>query len=195
TFGWGTIRQFNNNVSDMKNFAAQDYEDLLQCAMPCFEGLFPSKLNKLVLDLLFVFACWHANAKLQMHTEMLLLVFERFTSILGTLMQKFKHEIDVLDTCKIPKEREARAHQQINSSKKKGSAPKKKKMFSLSTYKYHAMGDYPAMIHAFGTTDLYSTQSVSDSMVHFCWKNILVSQVMIMSYILDLLLHFILSWA
>lgn len=111
-----------------------------------------------------------------MHTEMSLLVFERFTSILGTLMRKFKREVDVLDTCEIPKEREARAHQQINSSKKKGSAPKKKivaaklrKMFSLSTYKYHAMGDYPAMIRAFGTTDSYSTQSVSDSMVHFCW--------------------------
>lgn len=27
-FGCGTIHQFNNNVSDMKNFAARDYEDL-----------------------------------------------------------------------------------------------------------------------------------------------------------------------
>ncbi|KAK0238221.1 hypothetical protein EDD85DRAFT_769932, partial [Armillaria nabsnona] len=31
---------FKKNVSDMKNFAARDYEDILQCAMPCFEGLF-----------------------------------------------------------------------------------------------------------------------------------------------------------
>ncbi len=83
-------------------------------------------------------------------------------------MQKFKRNVDSLDTCEIPKEREAQAHQQINASKKKGTAPKKKimttklrKTFSLSMYKYHAMGDYPAMIHAFGTTDSYSMQSVS----------------------------------
>ncbi|PBK66617.1 hypothetical protein ARMSODRAFT_890332, partial [Armillaria solidipes] len=63
-----------------------DYEDLLQCAMPCFEGLFPNTLNKLVLDLLFDFACWHVNAKLHMHTNMSLLVFEKWTSVLGTLM-------------------------------------------------------------------------------------------------------------
>ncbi|KAK0243613.1 hypothetical protein EDD85DRAFT_918032 [Armillaria nabsnona] len=102
-------RRFKNHVSDLKNFAAHDYEDILQvyrllfqyiaCAMPCFEGLFPPKLDRLVLDLLFLFACWHANAKLRMHTE-----------------------------------------------------------FNLSTYKYHAMGDYPGMIRAFGTTDSYSTQ-------------------------------------
>lgn len=136
--------------------------------MPCFEGLFPNALNKLVLDLLFVFACWHANAKLRMHTDMSLLVFEKWTSMLGTLMRKFKRNVDSLDTHEIPKEREARARQQINASKTKGTAPKKKivtaklqKTFSLSTYKYHAMGDYPAMIRAFGTTDSYSTQSVS----------------------------------
>ncbi len=30
TFGRGTIRRFKNNVSDLKNFAARDYEDILQ---------------------------------------------------------------------------------------------------------------------------------------------------------------------
>ncbi len=131
--------------------------------MSCFEDLFPNALNKLVLDLLFVFACWHANAKLRMHTNMSLLVFEKWTSMLGTLMQKFKCNVDSLDTHKIPKEQEARACQQINASKTKGTALKKKivtaklwKTFSLSMYKYHAMEDYPAMIRAFGTTDSYS---------------------------------------
>ncbi|KAF8173647.1 hypothetical protein BJ912DRAFT_824715, partial [Pholiota molesta] len=39
TFGRDTIRKFNNNVSGMKKLAARDFEDLLQCAIPAFEGL------------------------------------------------------------------------------------------------------------------------------------------------------------
>jgi hypothetical protein len=30
TFGLDTIRRFSNNVSEMKKFAARDFEDLLQ---------------------------------------------------------------------------------------------------------------------------------------------------------------------
>ncbi|KAK0452774.1 uncharacterized protein EV420DRAFT_1700868 [Desarmillaria tabescens] len=166
TFGQGTIQRFKNNVSDLKNFAACDFEDILQCAMPCFEGLFPPKLDRLVLDLLFLFACWHANAKLQMHTESSLRVFERLTWLFGSFMRKFKREVDKIDTHEIPKEREARARRDINNMKKKGnsmskgkiSTAKLQKRFNLSTYKYHAMGDYPGVICAFGTTDSYSTQ-------------------------------------
>ncbi len=145
--------------------------------MPCFEGLLPIKLNMLVLDLSFLFACWHAHAKLRMHTESSLSIFTRLTSQLRSLMRKFKREVDPLDTREIHKECDARAHREINASKKKGKAvvhsgqatsrakgkistAKLQKKFSLSTYKYHAMGDYPAMIRAYGMTDSYSTQSV-----------------------------------
>lgn len=48
----------------------------------------------------------------------------------------------------------------LKNPKGKISTAKLQKRFNLSTYKYHAMGDYPEMIHAFGTTDSYSTQSV-----------------------------------
>ncbi|PBK70762.1 hypothetical protein ARMSODRAFT_1083781 [Armillaria solidipes] len=158
TFGRGTIRRFNNNVSDLKNFAARDYEDILQCAMPCFKGLLPTKLNTLVLDLIFLFACWHAHAKLRMHTESSLSIFTRLTSQLGSLMRKFKarREINALK-----KKGKTIAHVGQAACKAKGkiSTAKLKKKFSLSTYKYHAMGDYPAMIRAFGTTDSYSMQS------------------------------------
>ncbi|KAK0498196.1 hypothetical protein EDD18DRAFT_1071292, partial [Armillaria luteobubalina] len=123
------------------------------CTIPCFEGLLSPKLDTLILDLIFLFACWHAHAKLQLHTESSLSVFTCLTSQLRSLI----------------------AHHEINASKKKGmtikhvgqavakgkiSMAKLTKKFSLSTYKYHAMGDYPAMICAFGTTDSYSTQSV-----------------------------------
>lgn len=37
----------------------------------------------------------------------------------------------------------------------------KGRMFSLGTYKLHSLGDYVQMIRAFGTTDSYSTQTVS----------------------------------
>ena len=34
------------------------------------------------------------------------------------------------------------------------------KVLNLRTYKLHALGDYPAQIRVYGTTDSYSTQSV-----------------------------------
>jgi hypothetical protein len=37
----------------------------------------------------------------------------------------------------------------------------KVKKFNLSTYKWHALGDYANTIHRYGTTDNYSTQTVS----------------------------------
>ncbi|KAG2063384.1 hypothetical protein BDR04DRAFT_1123294 [Suillus decipiens] len=46
-----------------------DFEDLLQCAIPVFEGLLPSPYNELLLDLSFELATWHGLAKLRMHTD------------------------------------------------------------------------------------------------------------------------------
>ncbi|OJA15139.1 hypothetical protein AZE42_07563 [Rhizopogon vesiculosus] len=53
TFGRGTIRRFHKNASAMKRLATRDFEDLLQCAIPVFEGLLPNPHNKVILDLLF----------------------------------------------------------------------------------------------------------------------------------------------
>jgi hypothetical protein len=39
----------------------------------------------------------------------------------------------------------------------------KEKTFNLETYKYHALADYAATIKTYGTTDSYSTESVSPS--------------------------------
>ncbi|KAK0492982.1 hypothetical protein EDD18DRAFT_1310769 [Armillaria luteobubalina] len=68
----GAIQRLNkrNDVSGQKKFAARDYEDVLQCSIPCFDGLLPdSKDNSVVMDTLFAFATWHAFAKARMHTE------------------------------------------------------------------------------------------------------------------------------
>ncbi|KAJ6619167.1 hypothetical protein B0H10DRAFT_1794003 [Mycena sp. CBHHK59/15] len=66
--GQAVIRRFDANASAMKKMAARNYEDLLQCAIPVFEGLLPEPHNNTVLNLLFTFAEWHVLAKLRMHT-------------------------------------------------------------------------------------------------------------------------------
>ena len=40
------------------------------------------------------------------------------------------------------------------------SGRKREKKFNLSTYKLHALGDYPHAIRMFGTTDGYTSQVV-----------------------------------
>lgn len=42
----------------------------------------------------------------------------------------------------------------------------KTKGFNLHTYKYHRLGDYPAAIKRFGTTDNTTTQTVSADYVY-----------------------------
>ena len=49
----------------MKKLAASDFEDILLCAIPWFEGLFPtSRVTNLIAMLLFNIATWHGYAKL-----------------------------------------------------------------------------------------------------------------------------------
>ena len=40
---------------------------------------------------------------------------------------------------------------------------RKPKTFSLTTYKFHALGDGPAAVREYGTTDSYSTAIVSSN--------------------------------
>lgn len=61
----------------------------------------------------------------------------------------------------------ARGRKEAALTKKPGAsgAPRKRptslrKQLNLSTYKYHALGDYPDLIATLGTTDNASTQTV-----------------------------------
>ncbi|KAG1782298.1 hypothetical protein EV702DRAFT_373552 [Suillus placidus] len=76
TFGNGVIRRFANNTSEMKRLAARDFEDILQCSIPVFEGLFPTDHDAIIQSLLYQFAQWHALAKLRIHSESTLTLFE-----------------------------------------------------------------------------------------------------------------------
>jgi hypothetical protein len=177
----------------MKRLAARDFEDLLQvsshiytynpnilqCSIPVFEGLLPGDENDIVLDLLFDFATWHAYAKLRLHTDTTLNNFDTVTKVLGSTLRTFAKEVCIIyDTRELPHEETARVRQaakQANLEAANGtisepiahppvaSTGRKRRELNLSTYKLHALGDYPNTIRRFGTTDSYSTQSVCKS--------------------------------
>ncbi|KAG6905263.1 hypothetical protein DXG01_003803 [Tephrocybe rancida] len=233
-FGQGAIRKFSSNVSELKKLAAHNFEDLLQCAMPVFDGLFPSPHNELIQKLLFTCAHWHALAKLRMHTDITVNLLEGVTVSLGELFREFVGSTcTVYATYELPRELDARVRKETRKKDKhshtktshdmqakQAEAPghsngphlsmvnslpgaststttanisskpmyvpvlvgnvkglntfyrgestkeaetmkqltKRKKTFNLSTYKFHALGDYPAMIKQYGTCDSYSTE-------------------------------------
>ncbi|KIJ11124.1 hypothetical protein PAXINDRAFT_15944 [Paxillus involutus ATCC 200175] len=182
TFGRGTIRRFHKNASAMKRLAARDFEDLLQCAIPVFEGLLPAPHNDIVLDLLFDLATWQGFAKLRMHTDDTLAFFDTATTTLSKSMRKFaRHTCMYYHTTELPQEYAARGRRQAAIAAKQPQTsgpgpgvkatptvtPKIKKL-NLSTYKYHALGDYPNTIRRYGTTDSYSTQM--GELEHRCSK-------------------------
>ncbi|CAL1714261.1 unnamed protein product [Somion occarium] len=167
-FGRDTIRRFANKASEMKKLGARDFEDLLQCAIPAFEGLFPDESDdKAVSKLLFKMAEWHGFAKLRMHTEETIAHLEELTRSLAKLVRHF-HDVTCpkFHTRELPREAMARQRRKAQSSNSgapaASTASRKYKALNLNTYKWHAMPDYPAHIRRFGTTDNYSTQIVSD---------------------------------
>jgi hypothetical protein len=113
------------------------------------------------MTLLFRTAEWHAFAKLRLHTESTLQHLERLTTELGQLTRKFRDTTQsAFATFELPKETEARKRRQ-NSGKGNASG-KNFKHLNLSTYKWHALGDYVRAIRLFGPTDGFSTQVVSN---------------------------------
>ncbi|THG95202.1 hypothetical protein EW026_g6403 [Hermanssonia centrifuga] len=156
TFGRYTIRRFSNNVSGMKKLAARDFEDILQCILPCIEGLLPSPLEKIVLDLLWDLAVWHALAKLRLHTDTSLSILDQATTNVGTSVRRFARACANIDTRELPREEAARGRREV--AKGKVVAGKKQKKLNLQTFKWHDMGHVVSMIRKCGTTDGYSTQ-------------------------------------
>ncbi|KAG2010412.1 hypothetical protein CC2G_013241 [Coprinopsis cinerea AmutBmut pab1-1] len=170
TFGRQTIRSFGNNVSGMSKLAARDFEDLLQCAIPVFEGLMPRRAeNSAVLDLLFVLATWQALAKLRLHTTSTLALLEDATKALGNTLRTYLNKVAAgYQTKELPTEEAARGRRdaaRIKKGKGKGRAATaaqggpKIKHFPLLTYKLHALADYVEAIGRYGTADSWTTQT------------------------------------
>ncbi|KAJ7503572.1 hypothetical protein B0H11DRAFT_2355155, partial [Mycena galericulata] len=179
-FGRAVIRRFVGNASAMKKMAARNFEDLLQaislridiiqCAIPVFEGLLPEPHNQTVLALLFTFGEWHALAKLRMHASPLINRLSEATTQLGRQLRYFvKHVCPRYDTRELPNEEAARGRRKARKSKTKSTpvphkrattGPANAKQMNLNTYKLHSLGDYVHYITTFGTSDSYSTQTV-----------------------------------
>ncbi|KAG7093514.1 hypothetical protein E1B28_007188 [Marasmius oreades] len=166
-----TIRLFINNVTEMRKFACRDFEDLIQCAIPCYEGLLPPDHNDIVLDLLWDLNVVIAYASLHLHSDSTLASLNTMVTELGNLMRRF-----VNDTCtayvttEIPEEAEKRRHSAARARKKKNKQPKKKrkrdeeeeellsKEFNMSTFKIHNLEHYVHFIKNVGSFDGVSTR-------------------------------------
>lgn len=119
-----------------------------------------------------MFATWHALAKLRMHTDSSLSVFEETITILGQQLRFFVNRIcPEFQTFETPAEAAAKERRRIARDAKRaeqGLPPlpprpqkRKPKEVSLETFKVHDMGHYPGYIRRYGTTDSYNTQTVS----------------------------------
>ena len=122
-----------------------------------------------MLRLLFLLCHWHGLAKLRLHTDETLDIFEKVTKDLGDCIRSFAS-----DTCphfatkELAREAEARRQRQGQQNLSRSSQSQgamfghghRPKGLNLQTYKLHALADYPSQIRMYGTTDSYSTQSV-----------------------------------
>jgi hypothetical protein len=154
------------------------------------ELLLPEPYNTLILDLLFILCTWHASAKLRLHTTTTLRYLKETTRSLGFILRKFAKKTSTFDTHELPKEVNARTRRKAATSAKGGgsgtiaksgkgkekatgtksakvkgkqqdSSSQPSKLFNLYTYKLSALGEYTWAILQYGTTEGYSTQTVS----------------------------------
>lgn len=150
TFGADTIRRFTNNVSEMKQMAARDFEDLLQvrglkfylglvlnnvsisiqCAIPAFEGLLPEPHNGHVMSLLSIFAKWQSLAKLRIHTDHTVNLLDDLTTVLGRQFRSFEADVCLaIKTKELPREYQARkrreSRRKTNVAQKNGNKRRK----------------------------------------------------------------------
>ncbi|KAG2021050.1 hypothetical protein CC2G_006316 [Coprinopsis cinerea AmutBmut pab1-1] len=120
TFGADTIRRFRNNISEMKQLAARDFEDMLQCAIPVFEELMPSPHNRRIMRMLFSLAHWQALAKLRLHTSHTLALLEKWTRILGDDVREFESKTcREIATTELAREFQARQRRELAKAQEK----------------------------------------------------------------------------
>lgn len=127
--------------------------------------MFPPEHDRAVQTLLYRFAQWHALAKLRIHSESTLTFLEEIFKKLSQKLRKFQRDTcSAFDTVELPKEKAARhrklAQRSETNTTSSESSGARRKTFNLTTYKFHAMGDYVKTIRLFGCTDSFTTQMV-----------------------------------
>ena len=103
-----------------------------------------------------------------MHTDETLTLLDSITGLLGRGLCRFQQKTcAAFDTQELKREAERRQRRgQKNTAGNSttlatSQATRRKKAFNLQTYKLHALGDYVSSICKYGTTDSYSTETVS----------------------------------
>ncbi|KAG2346750.1 hypothetical protein BDR05DRAFT_974360 [Suillus weaverae] len=116
-FGRATIRRFSANTSELSNMAVRNFEGILQCSIPVFDGLLPDNHNKIIMDLLFIMAHWHGLAKLHMHSDLTLDILDQQTTDLGEQFCQFKAKVcSAYHTQELEHEAAARSRQQAKEA-------------------------------------------------------------------------------
>ena len=145
------------------------------------EGVLTGEDNKILLDLAFAMATWHAYVKLRMHTTYMIKSLRSQTKELGRQLRRYTNKLCPRYKTK-PLPGEAAAAYRRKAAKKTKASPTSEpvdgpnvepnassgpgfKRFNLKTYKVHALGDYADHIEQFRPTDCFSTQQVSSVLV------------------------------
>lgn len=83
------------------------------------------------------------------------------TTWLGAQMRLFHHETcSKVATKELQREADTRAKRE-GKGKSKGRSARKAATFGMFTIKFHFLGDYTSYIRHYGTTDSFSTETVS----------------------------------
>ncbi|EDR01180.1 uncharacterized protein LACBIDRAFT_312455 [Laccaria bicolor S238N-H82] len=141
TFGKGTIRKFSSNTSQMKKLAARDFEDILQCALPVFDGLLTGDNQTSVMRLLFICAHWHGLAKLRMHSDPTLQLLDDLTTEIGSSLREFSSIVcPSYKTRELPRELEARHRRAAKQSKADDVTPTSITRLETTSMKFEKEG-------------------------------------------------------
>ncbi|KAF7288469.1 hypothetical protein HMN09_01389000 [Mycena chlorophos] len=118
------IRRFKQNVSDLKQFAARNYGDAMQCILPVIDGLFidgkHDAYNDLMLDVCFDLLTFHAYAKLRLHTDSTVALFRQSLVALGQSLRRFARKTAVIITVELPGEYRRRMRAKSKKASKTG---------------------------------------------------------------------------
>lgn len=101
---------------------------------------------------------------MRLHIEPTLALLDEETSRIGEELRSFEDNVcSGYTTVELPRESRVRNRKDngAGSGVVPGSTQARLRRFNMSTYKFHSLGDYPAMIRKYGTTDSYSTEIVS----------------------------------
>lgn len=149
-FGRDTIRRFPPNVSDMQNLAARDYEDLLQCAMPCFKGLFSANHDVEIQSLSGNGVAFsgeaahaygiHSDSSSDFDWNFLAMQCARLRMVSVANSRLMRPTLKLRGV----HARAARVLQKgTDAIATTASSTRREKTFNLDTYKFHAFGDFP----------------------------------------------------